>query len=77
MASDGYLPFRDNIDYAATGGVTAVVEPGGSRRTPEVQQTAHDLGIRHITTGLRLSTTRGRILASGPACDTARPEAER
>jgi phosphoribosylaminoimidazolecarboxamide formyltransferase / IMP cyclohydrolase len=31
MASDGYLPFRDNIDYAATGGVTAVVEP---RRLP-------------------------------------------
>jgi phosphoribosylaminoimidazolecarboxamide formyltransferase / IMP cyclohydrolase len=54
MASDGYLPFRDNIDYAAAGGVTTVVEPGGSRRTPEVQQAADDLGVRHITTGLRL-----------------------
>ena len=26
----------------------------GSRRSPQVKQTAHDLGIRHITTGLRL-----------------------
>jgi phosphoribosylaminoimidazolecarboxamide formyltransferase/IMP cyclohydrolase len=54
MASDDYLPFRDNSDHAATGGVTTVVEPGGSRRTHEVQQAAHDLGVRHITTGLRL-----------------------
>ena len=30
MTSDGYLPFRDNVEYAAAAGVTTIVEPGGS-----------------------------------------------
>ena len=54
MCSDGFVPFRDNIEVAAALGVTTVVEPGGSIRTPEVAQAAADLGLRHVTTGLRL-----------------------
>jgi phosphoribosylaminoimidazolecarboxamide formyltransferase/IMP cyclohydrolase len=54
MASDGFLPLRDNIDYAAAGGVTTVVEPGGSIRTPEVHAAARELGVRHLTTAQRL-----------------------
>jgi phosphoribosylaminoimidazolecarboxamide formyltransferase / IMP cyclohydrolase len=54
MGSDGFLPFHDNLDYAAAGGVTSVVEPGGSIRTPEVQAAASELGIRHLTTAQRL-----------------------
>ena len=54
LGSDGFLPFRDNLDYAAAGGVTTVVEPGGSLRTPEVRAAASELGVRHITTGQRL-----------------------
>ncbi len=55
MVSDGFLPFRDNIDVAAAGGVTTVIEPGGSAvRQTEIAEAARELGLRHLTTGLRL-----------------------
>ena len=54
MASDGYLPFRDNVEHAAEYGVSTIIEPGGSTRTGEVAGTARRLGLKHIQTGLRL-----------------------
>lgn len=54
LGSDGFLPFRDNVDHAAAIGVKTIVEPGGSIRASEVQHAARELGIRHIETGLRL-----------------------
>ena len=54
MASDGYLPFRDNIEHAALLGVSTIVEPGGSTRTSEVAAGAKAHGIDLIETGLRL-----------------------
>jgi phosphoribosylaminoimidazolecarboxamide formyltransferase / IMP cyclohydrolase len=54
MISDGYLPFRDNVEHAAAVGVTAIVEPGGSARTDEVAASAAAHGITHVQTGLRL-----------------------
>lgn len=54
MVSDGYLPFRDNVEHAAAAGVTTIVEPGGSARTDDVAGTAAALGITHVQTGLRL-----------------------
>jgi phosphoribosylaminoimidazolecarboxamide formyltransferase / IMP cyclohydrolase len=54
MCSDGFIPFRDNVDVAAEMGVTALIEPGGSIRTPEVAAAAAEHGIAHVMTGLRL-----------------------
>jgi phosphoribosylaminoimidazolecarboxamide formyltransferase / IMP cyclohydrolase len=54
MTSDGYLPFRDNVEHAAAVGVTTIVEPGGSARTNEVADSAAAHGIAHVQTGLRL-----------------------
>lgn len=54
MCSDGSIPFRDNVDLAAEMGVTVIVEPGGSVRTPEVAAAASEHSIAHVTTGLRL-----------------------
>ena len=54
MASDGYLPFRDNIEHAALLGVNTILEPGGSTRTSEVAASAKAHGIDLIETGLRL-----------------------
>jgi len=54
MSSDGYLPFRDNVEHAATVGVTTILEPGGSARTGEVAASAAAHGITHVQTGLRL-----------------------
>ena len=54
LASDGYLPFRDNIEHAGQIGVTHVVEPGGSSRSDEVAAACAEQGITLIRTGLRL-----------------------
>jgi phosphoribosylaminoimidazolecarboxamide formyltransferase / IMP cyclohydrolase len=54
MTSDGYLPFRDNVEHAAAAGVATIVEPGGSARTSEVAGSAAAYGINHVQTGLRL-----------------------
>ena len=54
LVSDGYLPFPDNVEHAAEHGVTTIIEPGGSARTPDVEVTASRHGIRHVQTGLRL-----------------------
>lgn len=54
LASDGFLPFRDNVDHAAEVGVTTIVEPGGSTRSSEVREAVRELGMLHIETGLRL-----------------------
>ena len=52
-ASDAFFPFRDGIDALAAVGVTAVVEPGGSRRDPEVIAAADEHGIALVFTGRR------------------------
>lgn len=53
MASDAYFPFRDGIDEAAKGGITAIIQPGGSKRDDEAIQAANEHGIAMIFTGLR------------------------
>ena len=54
LASDGYLPFRDNVDHAARIGVRYIVEPGGSVRSAEVAAACAEYGITLVRTGLRL-----------------------
>jgi AICAR transformylase/IMP cyclohydrolase PurH len=54
FASDGYLPFRDNIDHAHRHGVTYIAEPGGSIRSDEVADACREHGITLAHTGLRL-----------------------
>ncbi|MEZ5332761.1 MAG: bifunctional phosphoribosylaminoimidazolecarboxamide formyltransferase/IMP cyclohydrolase [Thermoanaerobaculia bacterium] len=52
-ASDAFFPFRDGIDSLAAAGVTAVVEPGGSRRDDEVIAAADEHGMALLFTGTR------------------------
>ncbi len=54
MASDGLIPFRDNVDRAALAGVTCIVQPGGSLRDTEVYAAAKEHGIIMLPTGVRL-----------------------
>ena len=53
MASDAFFPFRDGIDVAASHGVTAVVQPGGSMRDDEVIAAANEHGLAMLFTGMR------------------------
>ncbi|MGM0534763.1 MAG: bifunctional phosphoribosylaminoimidazolecarboxamide formyltransferase/IMP cyclohydrolase [Pseudomonadota bacterium] len=53
MASDAFFPFRDGIDAAATAGIAAVIQPGGSMRDQEVIDAANEAGIAMVFTGMR------------------------
>jgi phosphoribosylaminoimidazolecarboxamide formyltransferase/IMP cyclohydrolase len=53
MASDAFFPFRDGIDAAATSGITAVIQPGGSVRDAEVITAADEHGMAMVFTGIR------------------------
>jgi phosphoribosylaminoimidazolecarboxamide formyltransferase/IMP cyclohydrolase len=53
MASDAFLPFRDNLDVAAGFGVRAVIQPGGSKRDAEVIAAADEHDMAMVFTGVR------------------------
>jgi len=53
LASDAFFPFADSIEVAAGAGITAVIQPGGSKKDDEVISKANELGIAMIQTGTR------------------------
>ncbi len=53
MASDAFFPFRDGLDIAIEHGVTAVIQPGGSKRDDEVIAAANEHDIAMMFTGMR------------------------
>ncbi len=53
MASDAFFPFRDGLDNAASVGITAVIQPGGSMRDQEVIAAADEHDIAMVFTGMR------------------------
>ncbi len=52
-ASDGFFPFPDGLDALAKAGVTAVAQPGGSRRDAEVIAAADAAGMAMLLTEQR------------------------
>ena len=53
LGSDAFFPFADSIAQAAAAGVTAIIQPGGSRRDDEVIAACNEHGIAMIFTGHR------------------------
>jgi phosphoribosylaminoimidazolecarboxamide formyltransferase/IMP cyclohydrolase len=53
MASDAFFPFADGLEAGIAAGITAVIQPGGSRRDDEVIAAADKAGIAMVFTGLR------------------------
>ncbi len=53
LASDAFFPFRDGVDAAAKAGISAIIQPGGSKRDEEVVQAAHEHNIAMVFTGVR------------------------
>lgn len=53
LGSDAFFPFRDGVDQAAEAGVTAIIQPGGSVRDPEVIAACDEHGIAMVVTGRR------------------------
>ena len=53
VGSDAFFPFPDGVEEVARHGVTAVIQPGGSRRDQEVIDTANGLDLAMAFTGVR------------------------
>ena len=54
LVSDGFIPFRDNIDHASRHGVRYIAQPGGSTRDPEIAAACREYRISLVHTGVRL-----------------------
>jgi phosphoribosylaminoimidazolecarboxamide formyltransferase/IMP cyclohydrolase len=53
VASDAFFPFTDGLLVAIEAGATAVIQPGGSIRDPEIIKAADEHGIAMVFTGVR------------------------
>lgn len=53
LASDAFFPFADSILRAAEVGVTAIIQPGGSRSDEEVIAACNELKLPMVFTGRR------------------------
>ena len=53
VASDAFFPFADGLEVAINAGATAVIQPGGSLRDPEVIAAADAADVAMVFTGMR------------------------
>lgn len=53
LASDAFFPFPDSIETAAEAGITAIIQPGGSKKDEAVIAAADERGIAMVMTGRR------------------------
>ncbi len=53
LVSDGFIPFRDNIDHAQRHGVKFIAQPGGSTRDADISAACQEYGISMVHTHLR------------------------
>ena len=53
VASDAFFPFKDGVEEIIRAGATAIIQPGGSVRDPEVVAAADAEGIAMVATGMR------------------------
>jgi phosphoribosylaminoimidazolecarboxamide formyltransferase/IMP cyclohydrolase len=53
VASDAFFPFPDGVEEAAKAGATAVIQPGGSVRDPDVMAAADRLDLAMVFCGVR------------------------
>jgi len=53
LASDAFFPFADGPQLALDAGITAFIQPGGSKRDPEVVEAVSSAGAAMVLTGQR------------------------
>jgi phosphoribosylaminoimidazolecarboxamide formyltransferase / IMP cyclohydrolase len=53
LASDAFFPFPDGPELALEQGVTALIQPGGSVRDPQVVETVDRAGAAMVFTNRR------------------------
>jgi phosphoribosylaminoimidazolecarboxamide formyltransferase / IMP cyclohydrolase len=53
LASDAFFPFQDSVEMAYKAGISAIIQPGGSKRDQESIDFCDRVGIPMIFTGIR------------------------
>jgi phosphoribosylaminoimidazolecarboxamide formyltransferase/IMP cyclohydrolase len=53
MASDAFFPFPDGPTIAVEAGVTSIIQPGGSKRDPDVVEACDAAGVAMVFTSRR------------------------
>jgi phosphoribosylaminoimidazolecarboxamide formyltransferase/IMP cyclohydrolase len=53
LGSDAFFPFPDGVELAAKAGVTAIIEPGGSKRDEDAIKVADEYNMAMVFTGMR------------------------
>jgi phosphoribosylaminoimidazolecarboxamide formyltransferase/IMP cyclohydrolase len=53
VASDAFFPFPDGLIVAHEAGATAAIQPGGSKKDPDVIAAADERGMAMVLTGVR------------------------
>jgi phosphoribosylaminoimidazolecarboxamide formyltransferase/IMP cyclohydrolase len=53
MASDAFFPFADSVELAAKEGISAVIQPGGSKRDQDSIDYCNTQDISMVFTGIR------------------------
>ena len=53
MASDAFFPMADGVEIALESGVTAIIQPGGSKADEEVIAAVDKAGAAMVFTGVR------------------------
>ncbi len=53
LASDAFFPFKDTVLEAAKAGISAIIQPGGSKRDQDSIDACNEHGIAMVFTGIR------------------------
>jgi len=53
LASDAFFPMPDGIEVATEVGVTAIIQPGGSKGDPQAIETVDNANVAMVFTGIR------------------------
>jgi phosphoribosylaminoimidazolecarboxamide formyltransferase/IMP cyclohydrolase len=53
LASDGFFPFSDTVENAAQHGISAFIQPGGSKRDADSIAACNAAGLTMVFTGRR------------------------
>ncbi|RYG73139.1 bifunctional phosphoribosylaminoimidazolecarboxamide formyltransferase/IMP cyclohydrolase [Lentibacillus lipolyticus] len=53
LASDAFFPMPDTVEAAAKAGITAIIQPGGSKRDQDSIDMCNQYGIAMVFTGMR------------------------
>ena len=70
-ASDAFFPFPDGPSILMDAGVTAIIQPGGSKRDDETIKACNDRDVDLVDWGVQQGCVAGPSTPIGFGCDNA------